>query len=160
GYGDDGAIWGGEFFTGSVREGFERVTSLHEASLPGGDGAARFPVQAAAGFLAELDTAVAFTQPPFRFPDPYLQAPSLVRDGVRAFAPPSAGRLFDTMAAVCGFVSPITFEGQAAMWLEHLARTADSRSLRLPWSFDGVRLDWRPMMLSAIDARRRGVSPQ
>jgi len=160
GYGDDGAIWGGEFFVGSVRDGFERAASLHQARLPGGDAAARFPVQAAAGFLAELDTAVDLAEPPFGFPDRYLQARSLVRGGLRTFATTSAGRLFDTIAALCGFVRPITFEGQAAMWLEHLARTADCRLLRLPWSFDGSHLDWRPTLLSAIEARRRGMAPQ
>ncbi len=54
GYGDDGTIWGGEFFAGSVRAGFTRVAHLRSAPLPGGDAAARFPVQAAAGFLSEL----------------------------------------------------------------------------------------------------------
>ena len=54
GYGDDGAIWGGEIFVGSVRDGFERVAHLRPASLPGGDAAATNPVQAAAGFLAQL----------------------------------------------------------------------------------------------------------
>ena len=51
GYGDDGAIWGGEFFTGSLREGFERAMHLRTAALAGGDAAARYPVQCAAGFL-------------------------------------------------------------------------------------------------------------
>ena len=32
GYGDDGNIWGGEIFVGSVREGFERVAHLRSAS--------------------------------------------------------------------------------------------------------------------------------
>ena len=40
GYGDDGTIWGGEIFAGSVREGFERVAHLRTAALPGGDAAA------------------------------------------------------------------------------------------------------------------------
>ena len=34
GYGDDGSIWGGEIFVGSVKEGFERVAHLRSASLP------------------------------------------------------------------------------------------------------------------------------
>ena len=55
GYGDDGTIWGGEIFVGSVRRGFERVAHLRQAALPGGDAAARYPVQAAAGFLAQLE---------------------------------------------------------------------------------------------------------
>jgi hydrogenase maturation protein HypF len=48
GYGDDGSIWGGEFFVGSIAEGFERVAHLRPAALPGGDAAAQNPVQAAA----------------------------------------------------------------------------------------------------------------
>ena len=51
GYGDDGTIWGGEIFRGSVAAGFIRIAHLRGALLPGGDAAARFPVQAAAGFL-------------------------------------------------------------------------------------------------------------
>ena len=57
GYGDDGSIWGGEFFVGRVRDGFDRVAShLRPAMLAGGDAAARHPVQAAAGFLSQLDS--------------------------------------------------------------------------------------------------------
>src|SRR6202167_1485882 len=52
GYGDDGSIWGGEIFVGSVKEGFNRVAHLREDALPGGDAAAQYPVQGAAGFLA------------------------------------------------------------------------------------------------------------
>src|SRR4029077_2745069 len=55
GYGDDGSIWGGEIFVGSVHEGFERVAHLRCADLAGGDAAAHYPVQAAAGFLAQVD---------------------------------------------------------------------------------------------------------
>ena len=52
GYGDDGTIWGGEFLVGSICDGFERVAHLRRALLSGGDAAARYPVQAAVGFLA------------------------------------------------------------------------------------------------------------
>ncbi len=55
GYGDDGSIWGGEIFVGSVQEGFARVAHLRPAALAGGDAAAHYPVQAAAGFLAQVD---------------------------------------------------------------------------------------------------------
>ena len=53
------------------RDGFERVAHLRQAPLPGGDAAARHPVQAAAGFLADIDVAVDLTQPPFGFPRRY-----------------------------------------------------------------------------------------
>ena len=67
GFGDDGTNWGGEFFAGSIAEGFERVAHLRPAALVGGDRAAQHPVQAAAGFLAQMDLPNLMEEP-FRFP--------------------------------------------------------------------------------------------
>src|SRR6185436_20051136 len=83
GFGDDGAIWGGEFFVGSLTAGFERVGHLRTAVLPGGDAAAEHPVQAAAGFLADLDGLPDLTAPPFGFPQRYVKARELVAKGLR-----------------------------------------------------------------------------
>lgn len=159
GYGDDGSIWGGEVFAGSVAGGLERVGHLRSASLPGGDAAARFPVQAAAGFLSEMEGLPDFTAAPFEFPARYGQAVQLVRSGQRTFATTSAGRLFDTAAAVAGFTRPITFEGQAAMWLEHLAGQCRGDVQPYPVPFDGGELDWRPMLRALIADRLRGEDP-
>ena len=79
GYGDDGTIWGGEIFVGSVAAGLERIAHLRSAPLPGGDAAARHPVQAAAGFLAELDPQ-GLDAPPFSFPARYFEAAKLLRE--------------------------------------------------------------------------------
>ena len=159
GYGDDGAIWGGEFFVGSISSGFERVAHLRQALLPGGDAAARHPVQAAAGFLAGMDAAPDLTAPPFSFPDRYRHACAVVQSGVRTFPTTSAGRLFDTVAALTGFTRGISFEGQAAMWLEHLARTAASDRPGLPCSFTGSEIDWRETLRAIIEARLEGEAP-
>jgi len=158
GYGDDGAIWGGEFFLGSLDQGFERVAHLRPAVLPGGDAAARHPVQAAAGFLLEIDARDDFAAPPFSFPDRYRQACAVAKSGLRTFRTTSAGRLFDTVAALLGYTRPVTFEGQAAMWLEHLARHGGDAAFALPCPpFDGSVLDWMPVLAAVADARRRGV---
>ena len=124
GYGDDGTIWGGEIFVGSVQEGFKRVAHLRRAALAGGDAAAQYPVQAAAGFLAQVDGLPDVLAEPFAFPERYRNAMELVRKDVRTFATTSVGRLFDAAAALLGFTREITFEGQAAIWLEQLARGA------------------------------------
>ena len=155
GYGDDGTIWGGEFFTGSVRDGFARVAHLRSAPLPGGDAAARFPVQAAAGFLFELEDVPDLTAAPFAFPARYEHARAMIAKNVRVFRTTSMGRLFDTVAALLGFTREITFEGQAAMWLEHLATTAAETA---PYDFplrDGV-LDYRPLLTAILNDRVRG----
>ena len=159
GYGDDGAIWGGELFIGSVGEGFERVAHLRQAGLPGGDAAARHPVQAAAGFLGQVDLgrAVDFRAPPFAFPARYDQARQLMEKKVRVFPTTSAGRLFDCAAALLGFTRAITFEGQAAIWLEHQARGAGASRGPYPFPFAGHELDFRPLLAAVVEDRLAGV---
>jgi hydrogenase maturation protein HypF len=155
GYGDDGSIWGGEIFVGNIKQGFDRVAHLRGASLPGGDAAAQYPVQAAAGFLAQLDNVPDLTADPFKFPDRYQKASELLDKNVRTFSTTSIGRLFDAAAALLGFTREVTFEGQAAMWLEQLARTAP---LTDPYPFPYFReeLDFRPLLQHLISDRLCG----
>jgi hydrogenase maturation protein HypF len=160
GYGDDGSIWGGEFFVGSVAGGFDRVAHLRGAMLPGGDAAARHPVQAAAGFITQVtDAAGKFSESPFAFPARYEQSCNILRSGIRVFPTTSVGRLFDTVAALTGFTRSMTFEGQAAMWLEHLGRRADTDSTEFACQFTGSELDWRETIAAVIDARVRRIPP-
>jgi hydrogenase maturation protein HypF len=155
GYGDDGTIWGGEIFAGSMCEGFERVAHLRPAMLAGGDAAARHPVQAAAGFLLQLDNLPDVAAPPFGFSDRIERSVDLIRKRVRAFPTTSVGRLFDAAAALLGFTRETTFEGQAAMWLEQLAREAP---LAVPYAFPFVdgQLDFRPLLESVVLDRLAG----
>ncbi len=155
GYGDDGTIWGGEIFVGNLKAGFERVAHLRAAMLAGGDAAAACPVQAAAGFLTQLDNAPDFTAPPFGFPTRYRNATELIRKDIRTFATSSIGRLFDTGAALLGFTREVTFEGQAAIWLEQRAREV-SLDLVYPFPFSGEELDFRPLLRAVVEDRLRG----
>ncbi len=157
GYGDDGAIWGCEVFVGSVRQGFERVAHLRSAALPGGDAAAQNPVQAAAGFLAQLPAGRLqnLTNVPFHFPARYRNAAQLIQSGVRTFTTTSMGRLFDTAAALTGFIRPSTFEGQAAMWLEQIARKARNTAA-YPFPYTDGELDFRPLLQCVLEDRIRG----
>jgi hydrogenase maturation protein HypF len=155
GYGTDGAIWGGEFFVGSVRGGFQRRGKLRSVMLPGGDAAASFPVQAAAGYLAELSDLPDMSDPPFSFPSRFNAARALVAKNVRCHVSTSMGRLFDCVAALLGFTRETSFEGQAAIWLEHQARQAPHQP-----AYPFANLDWRPMLSAIIDDRRTGRDPR
>ncbi|MGA8428800.1 MAG: carbamoyltransferase HypF [Candidatus Sulfotelmatobacter sp.] len=159
GYGDDGSIWGGEIFAGSIKDGFERVAHLRKAALPGGDAAAQYPVQAAAGFLTQLDDLHDVTAAPFGFSQRYKDALELIQKNVRTFSTTSVGRLFDAAAALLGFTREVTFEGQAAMWLEQLAR-GSSATDAYPFPFFADELDFRPLLQSVIDDRLRGRDPE
>jgi hydrogenase maturation protein HypF len=158
GFGDDGTIWGGEFFVGSIATGLQRVAHLRAAALPGGDAAARYPVQAAAGFLAQLGDTADMSELPFLFGRRYEQACSLVRANIRMFSTTSVGRLFDAVAALLGFDGEVTFEGQAAMWLEQLALRSDTR-LAAPFDFRNAELDFRPTLRAIVNWRVAGHAP-
>jgi hydrogenase maturation protein HypF len=82
----------------------------------------------------------------------------LVQKDVRSFATTSMGRLFDSAAALLGFTRGITFEGQAAMWLESLARKSSS-TLGYPFPYAHGELDFRPLLLAVADERRTGRDP-
>lgn len=151
GYGDDGAIWGGELFIGSIAEGFARAAHLRPAALPGGDAAARYPIQASAGFLSQIENLPDLNAEPFLFPIRFNQSLELVRKNTRTFPTTSVGRLFDAAAALLGFTREATFEGQAAMWLEHISRGIDPvDAYRFP------DLDFRPLLASLAMDRFRG----
>jgi hydrogenase maturation protein HypF len=150
GYGDDGAIWGGELFVGGIAEGFLRVAHLRQAALPGGDAAARYPVQASAGFLAQIENLPDLHAEPFRFPSRFRNSLELVRTGTRTFQTTSMGRLFDAAAALLGFTREATFEGQAATWVEHIARDTSAEPYPFP------NLDFRPLLARLAEDRLRG----
>ncbi len=152
GFGDDGTIWGGECFEGSVAGGLTRVAHLRPAKLPGGDAAARFPTQAAAGFLLEIDGLPDLETAPFDFPARYRLARELAERDVRTFTTTSLGRLFDVAAALCGFTRETTFEGQAAMWLEHAA-AGETEGAAYPFPLVDGELDYRPLLRALIADR-------
>ena len=125
GYGLDGTIWGCEFVAGSLRSSFERVGHLAPYALPGGDSAARFPALCAVGITDGL-ALPPLDEPPFSFPSEALLGRALLARKIATHTSTSAGRLFDAVAALCGFTGRVTFEGQAAMWLENLAERCPS----------------------------------
>jgi hydrogenase maturation protein HypF len=110
GYGSDGTLWGGEVLRFDL-EGFERVAGLEPVPLPGGEAAIREPWRAAAAYLERAGRPVPW------------ERWTVVRESLRANAPLSSGmgRLFDAAAAVLGVRERVSYEGQAAVELEHLA---------------------------------------
>ena len=157
GFGDDGTIWGGEFFVGSLRHGLVRRSSLERAHLLGGEAAVRRPMQALAGFVADDEMWKMFAAPAFGLEDADFRALSgLRRRPLGAVATTSAGRLFDAVAAICGFTRSMTYEGQAAMWLESIARTAGVGSPAEGYAFEtapGGALGFQGMLAQAARDR-------
>jgi hydrogenase maturation protein HypF len=135
GYGTDGTIWGGEFLLADTRS-FSREGHMGVFPLPGGEAAIREPVRILAALLAEegrlAERFLPLTGEAAKFVPIWLEA---VSKGINSPFTSSAGRLFDAAAAAVGFRGRVTFEGEAAMWLE--ARADPSERGEYEISFAG-----------------------
>jgi hydrogenase maturation protein HypF len=122
GYGTDGTLWGGELLHCDLSS-FERVAHLEPVPLPGGEAAIREPWRTAAAYLERAGLPVPW------------ERWQVVRESLK-LEPPLAsgmGRLFDAVAAILGVRETVSYEGQAAVELEHLA--GDRRAEAYPWRF-------------------------
>lgn len=156
GLGEDGAIWGGEVMLGSLRGGLQRVAHLRYAPLLGGDAAAGLPAQAAIGFLRELCHWEVY------LPQRTVELGRKMLESKLPIASTSSmGRLFDTVAALLGFHTHQDFEGQAAMWLERLARRVRHESqARYSLEIRPAKLlewDYRPLLEAVLADLRAGL---
>ncbi|HET9933906.1 MAG TPA: carbamoyltransferase HypF [Polyangiaceae bacterium] len=122
GLGSDGTIWGGEAL---VVQGarFQRLGHLGTFPLLGGDQAAREPRRCALGllFATAPERARDFAHEHFRGEAAQVLLAALERR-VNAPLTSSLGRLFDAVASLLGIRQRCSYEGQAAMELEALAR--------------------------------------
>lgn len=167
GFGLDGTIWGGECLLGDAGS-FTRVAHLRPFRLPGGEAAVREPRRVALALLWELygDEMLAWEWLPcvggFAEHERRLLATMLAR-GVNTPVTTSMGRLFDGVAALIGLHPRVTFEGEAAMALEHCA--ASNEHAAYPFSIDelpplalqpaSLLLDWAPLIETILADLRR-----
>ncbi len=160
GYGPDGTMWGGEFLVADL-EGFERVGHLLSVALPGGAAAIREPWRMALTWAAVAGGADAAAQLGERLDPRWSQVLALALPGggrSPSVLTTSAGRLFDAVAALLGLRGRVTYEGQAAIELEMLARSVPSSAApRYPAVvIDGAGrgpdvLDPSPLIASVLD---------
>jgi len=119
GYGEDGHIWGGEWFVGDYR-GFERVAHLAYLPLPGGDAAIRHPWRIAVAYLHALELDGSMPLGEF-CPADVMRVRTMVDRRLNTPLTSSMGRLFDAVSALLGICHEATYEAQAAMELEQIA---------------------------------------
>ena len=153
GYGLDGTIWGGETLRCEGSQ-FSRVEHLRTFALPGGDKAVHEPRRSALGLLYEIlgneagrFAAIWFNQ---------QESGAIMRmlsQGINCPRTSSMGRLFDAIAALCGWPGAISFEGQAAMALEFAANDDEDSAYPIALCRGENQVlvaDWEPMLRAIL----------
>jgi hydrogenase maturation protein HypF len=173
GYGTDGTIWGGEILRVACT-GFRRVASLLPFPLPGGEAAIRRPSRTAFGLLWLLrgEEAVLQDSALHRLldlsPREVRVLVGMIRQRLNTPWTSSMGRLFDAVAALVLGVHEVSYEGEAAAWLEATANPAVTEAYALPLCLpdtrepragDGAiaRGDWRPMLSALLAEVASGI---
>ena len=156
GYGEDGAIWGGEFLVAGYRS-YQRPFHLEYFPLPGGDASIKKPARTALALLWSLgidwnESLAPVTQ--FGERDLSLLRSQLEKK-INTPMTSSIGRLFDAAAALAGVRQHVNYEGQAAIEFEALVDPGEEASY--PFVVDEGQLQVRGAIERLIRDVNTGV---
>ena len=136
GLGEDGHIWGGEFF--HFADYFvDRVGHLAYFPMPLGDKVAREPRLSAMMIGGSIKAYQ--KQLEAKFSEEEWKVYDVLRNQESRIKSSSIGRLFDAMASILGLADKQSYEGEAAMLLEDLA--CDYRIRTRPVSLDHYTIE-------------------
>lgn len=127
GYGEDGAIWGGEVLLANLQT-FERFANFAYVPLPGGAAAIKHPLRAAYGVLWEFDLLEhpAAQRALAPLGDTAELCGQMIERGLNTPMTSSVGRLFDAASAILGVCTEPKYEGEGAILLEAAIGRTDS----------------------------------
>jgi hydrogenase maturation protein HypF len=119
GFGEDGRIWGGEFFFGGLK-GLKRVGHFEYFPLIGGDYSIENPLRTLYSLsLGFFDGSVGDFK---KISDIEKETMKRMKEmDFNTFYTSSAGRIFDAFSSLLGVRDKVDFEGQAAIDLEMLS---------------------------------------
>ncbi|MFD7100056.1 carbamoyltransferase HypF [Streptomyces xanthophaeus] len=174
GYGDDGAVWGGEFLLADYT-GYTRFAHLAYVPLPGGDAAVHRPYRMALSHLraAGIDWLPGLPPTDACPPDELrVLARQLDRD-LNCVPTSSMGRLFDAVSSLAGICHHAGYEAQAAIELEGAAVAAPETGPGYAFALRGptpsssgggavsapVTADPAPVLAAVVADVRAGVDP-
>jgi hydrogenase maturation protein HypF len=168
GYGEDGAIWGGEILVADY-ESYQRPFHLRYIPLPGGELAIRQPWRLALAWLdlAGIDwgddlppvkQAIETTKQQLAGSRPDVDTLRIIhhqiKGGVNSPLTSSMGRLFDAVSSLIGVRQVINYEAQAAIELETLVDPSEESAYPIGLA-DGI-IDPIPLIKAVVEDQRRG----
>jgi hydrogenase maturation protein HypF len=165
GYGEDGAIWGGEFILADY-QGYRRLCHLKYIPLPGGDTAIRKPARVALAYLWASKIAWEPEHPPVAAlcAEERSILKSQLELKINTPLTSSMGRLFDAVASIAGIRQIVNYEAQAAIEFEALADPHENGEYNWLLEPDGkpeiasYQVNPAPLIGEVIDDMNNGIS--
>ncbi len=152
GYGEDGAIWGGEVLIADYRS-YQRRFHLEYFPLPGGDAAVKKPARTALALLWSLglDWEERLESVKEFCAEDLVTLRVQLEKKINTPMTSSMGRLFDAAAALAGVRQKVNYEAQAAIEFEALADESELESYSFGLNQDKVHVG------SAVEALLKDV---
>jgi hydrogenase maturation protein HypF len=164
GFGEDGAIWGGEFLLSDYHN-YRRPFHLEYVGLPGGDKAAREPWRIALAWLYKAGIDWDESLPPVgaATPEVHRVVWNQIERSLNCPLTSSMGRLFDAASALAGVRQSVNYEAQAAIEFEALAdeneRGAYHFGLADVEGMDSASIAVTPVIRAIVADLRAGTTP-
>lgn len=157
GYGDDGKIWGGEFFR-YYKGGLKRIAHLDYFPLIMGDKMSREPRLSALSIAHHIPAATKMLEQKFNA-DEWTLYNAILNMPATVLSTSSMGRLLDGIASLLGIEDVSNYEGEAAMLLQAMAEkgNTDEATLYTMQLEDGT-IKWQPMVEAIIKDLQKNVS--
>lgn len=158
GLGDDGKVWGGEFFL-CDRKTYRRLSHFEYVPLPGGDKASVEPWRMAVAFLWH------YFGESIRFPDGFIERIgvqkirmliTMMEKGINTPYTSGAGRLFDAVASLLELCDVSTHQAEAPVRLEQVASIEPFDCY--PVLIKGDVISFRPLFEELLNDLASGVS--
>ena len=154
GLGNDGQIWGGEFFQYHGKK-IDRIAHFGYFPVIAGDKMAREPRLSALALTHGHEILKKlFPNSAWRFYNKLIKRPKIQTSSV--------GRIFDAMASILGLAQTTTYEGQAALLLEQQAlkyfqSVKWEKQAAYSFEISGNDISVRPMIEEVIRNLKAGV---
>ncbi len=162
GLGDDGHIWGGEFFSYDNFR-FQRCCHFDYFDFLLGDKMPKEPRISALTATFDVPFAEEFVRP--KFTDAEWKVYAHLLQKRTSLQTSSVGRIFDGVASLLGLIDQATYEGEAAMLLENLAKGycikngLELKQSYFPDTLPDHRIPTKLLMQHIVSDLKKGLAP-
>lgn len=126
GLGEDGGIWGGEIFIGSLKE-IKRIGHFEEFYLLGGEGAIKNIYKIGYALALQSGAKNLISRYEIDLGKEAIILKQMFEKKINLIKTTSVGRLFDGIANLCGILDKNSFEAESGMLLESLSNQSDGK---------------------------------